>query len=37
MPNRDYFTATDGWDGLEAQVGNHTFDGELSAWMSGLT
>ena len=29
--NGPYFTATDGWDGLEAQVAGHAFDGELGA------
>ena len=29
--NSPYFTATDGWDGLKAQVGGHAFDGELGA------
>ena len=29
--NSPYFTATDGRNGLEAQVGGHAFDGELGA------
>ena len=29
--NSPYSTATDGWDGLEAQVARHAFDGELGA------
>lgn len=29
--NSPYFTATDGWDVLETQIGSHAFDGELGA------
>lgn len=29
--NSPYFTATNGWDMLETQIGSHAFDGELGA------
>ena len=29
--NSPYFTATNGWDVLETQIGSHAFDGELGA------